>query len=105
MNNRQLKIGLAFGLILCLLEMPYWYYQLIRIFGTIIFFYFAYTDYTQNIKYTPQTFFVAGVLLNPIIKISFGKIIWNVVDIVLSVIIVLSIVFDSKLKSAYSNRA
>src|SRR5690554_3588886 len=97
MKHNFIKIVLAIALTLCLFDMPYWYYQIIRIFGTIGFGYLAYVEYKSNKMYTPYVFGTAAILLNPIIKISFGREMWNVVDIILAVLIILSILFSNKL--------
>lgn len=94
-----IKFTLIVALVLCLVDMPYWYYQLIRIFGTIGFAYLAYIDYKIRIKYTPQIFIVAAILLNPIIKISFDRVAWQVVDILLAIILLTTLLIEKKLKS------
>jgi len=94
-----IKIILIIALVLCLLDMPYWYYQILRIFGTIGFAYLAYIDYKIKIKFTPQIFIVAAILLNPIIKISFDRDAWQVVDIILAVLLIISIFVEKKLKN------
>ena len=73
-----------------------WYFQLVRIFGTMGFAYLAYTDYKNMIKFTPYVFGVAAILLNPIIKISFGRETWNVLDVMLAIIIILSTLLNLK---------
>ena len=93
-----LKLLLSIALLLCLLQMPYWYYQLIRILGMVGFLYFAYLDSKDKIKFTPQLFVVAALILNPIIKIPFGRNTWQIIDIILSVILLLSIFFERILK-------
>lgn len=94
-----IKIILIIALVLCFLDMPYWYYQIIRIFGTIGFAYLAYIDYKIKIKFTPQIFIVAAILLNPILKISFDRDAWQVVDIILAVLLIMSIFVEKKLKN------
>ena len=98
-QKNSIKIILIIALLLCLFDMPYWYYQLLRIFGTIGFAYLAYIDYKARIKYNPQFFVVAAILLNPIIKISFDRGAWQVVDIILAVLLIISIFVEKKLKN------
>lgn len=95
-NIIWIKISLIIILLLCLLDMPYWYFQLVRIFGTIGFGYLAYLDYKNKLKLTPYIFGIAAILLNPIVKISFGRNVWNVIDIILALILLLTIVFGKK---------
>lgn len=97
-NIIWIKISLTILLLLCLLDMPYWYYQLVRIFGTIGFAYLAYIDYKNKVKFTPYIFGIAAILINPIAKISFGREMWNVIDIVLAGILIVSFFKRKKLK-------
>ncbi|WP_367158792.1 DUF6804 family protein [Lutibacter sp.] len=98
MNKVIIKTILIFALLLCLFKMPYWYYQIVRIFGTIGFTYLAYIDYKIKIKFTPQIFIVSAILLNPILKISFDKNAWQIVDIFLAILLVLTILFERKIQ-------
>ena len=85
------KIIIIISTMLCLLKMPYWYFQLYRIFGTIGFVYLAYHDYTANLKYTPQIFVALAIIINPILPISFNRHTWKIVDIILAIILFVSI--------------
>ena len=51
MNTNSIKIILAIGLLLCLLHMPYGYYQLVRFIAMIGFGYLAY-DANQSKRET-----------------------------------------------------
>ena len=89
-----IKLLLAIALILCLLKMPYWYYQLIQNLGMVGFLYFAYLDYKDNIKFSPQLLFIAAIIINPIFKISFNKSDWLIVDISLSFLLIATIIWE-----------
>lgn len=90
MNTNFLRIGLATALVLCLFNMPYWYYQLVRLFGTLIFFYLAYNAHHNKVGITPILFLVCGIILNPFLKISFGRDVWKLVDVLLAVVLIIS---------------
>lgn len=90
-NRNYTKCALLLGLILCFLEMPIWYYQFFRVFGTIGFCYLGYIDFKDKLKLTPQIFIASAIVLNPIIEISFGKNAWQIVDIVLGLTVLASI--------------
>lgn len=90
------KISLILILLLCLFDMPYWYFQIVRIFGTIGFAYLAYSDFKNKLKFTAYVFGIAAILLNPIVKISFGRSMWNVLDVILALILLLTILFGKK---------
>lgn len=97
-KNVILKILLAIGFFVCLLKMPYWYYQLIRLLGMIGLLYFAFQDNKERIFATPPIFIISAIVLNPIIKISFSKDIWQIIDMILGVILILDVLFEKKLK-------
>jgi len=99
MKKLHVKIILIIGLLLCLINMPFWYYQIVHLFGSIGFFYLAYIDYSEDIRITPQLFFTFGLLYNPILKISFGKELWQSVDILVSTLIIVSIFLENRLRS------
>ena len=88
--EKLLKIGLSILLLLCLLDMPYGYYQLIRMLGMIIFGILA-----INVQKTNQRWFVfwltSAILINPFIKVSLGRLIWNFVDVIWAVSLLISL--------------
>ena len=93
-----MRISLIIVLLFCLFEMPYWYYELLRIFGTIGFVYLAYQDHKAKLKYTPQIFVAAAILLNPIIKISFGRGTWQIFDLILIMLLLVTLLFEKKMR-------
>ena len=90
MNTTYLKLGLAILFLVCLFNMPYGYYQLVRFLGMVGFAVLAYQNYQKN-----QTWFViwlaSALLINPFIKVSLGRSLWNVVDVVWAILLVWSI--------------
>ena len=91
-----IKLFIIIALLFPFLKMPYWYFQLLHIFGTIGFAYLAYKEYKENIKFTPKLFAIAAVIFNPIIKIAFHRQTWLIIDMILVVLIFLSIILDKK---------
>jgi hypothetical protein len=85
------KIGLAAALLICLADMPYGYYQLVRFLAMIGFAYFAYSNYEKgNISMA----FLCGLLallFQPLLKISLGREIWNMVDVIVGIGILVSV--------------
>ena len=83
MNN--LRLLLAALLLLCLAPMPYGYYQFIRLASTLAFAVMAY-QYAQKEKgELAITFGALALLFQPFIKIALGRTMWNVVDVVVAV--------------------
>ena len=67
-----IKIILSILLLVCLLDMPYGYYQLTRFLGLIGFGVLAFKNYQKN-----QTWFIiwisSAILINPFFKIALGR--------------------------------
>jgi len=103
MNKNLIKTILIILFLLCLIDLPYWYYQLVRIFGTIGLAYLAFIYYSIKTKYLPFIFGVGAILFNPIIKISFDRDAWQVIDVLFAVIIILSIVFEKQISKYLKN--
>lgn len=90
-----IKLILIFLLLGCLLDFPYGYYQFVRF---VALFGFAYLAYRANQEgYTNEVFiyFALAVLFQPLIKIALGRTIWNIVDVVVGIGLIISI-FQSK---------
>lgn len=95
--NNGIKLGLAVLLFLCLADMPYGYYQLVRFAGLIGFTILAYKAYEINQRTGMIIFVGLALLFQPFFKISLGREIWNVVDVIVGVGLLLSIFIKNKL--------
>ena len=85
-----LKIGLAILLLGCLADMPYGYFQLVRFCGMAGFAYLALEAWEEE-NYWAIIFLLSAILINPIFKISLGRELWNVVDVIWAVMLLVSI--------------
>ena len=77
-------VALAFLLLLCLAKMPYGFYQIVRF---LAFAGFAYSAYLQcKAKSTDRMilFIVLALLFQPFLPLSLGRIIWNIVDVIVA---------------------
>lgn len=84
-KNKTPLLILAIALLICLAPMPYGYYMLIRYAATILFSVMAY-DYFQNRqKGLYVTCLALALLFQPILKIPFGREIWNLIDVVVAI--------------------
>jgi hypothetical protein len=97
------KIILAILFVLCLLDMPYSYYILVRFAGMVCF---AWLAWLEKEKVSNNFFFVfwiaSAILINPIFKLNLGRFIWNIVDIIWSIVLLLSIKRDYSLSNNFS---
>jgi hypothetical protein len=97
MNNSLIKIGLAIVLLLCLFNMPYGYYQFVRFISMCGFAYLAYSSNEVNKKNEAFVYIGLAILFQPFIKIALGRTIWNVVDFIVGISLILSL-FQRKTK-------
>jgi hypothetical protein len=89
--DKLIKIVLAILFFLCLLDLPYGFYQFLRLAGLIGFVYLA---YQANQNRQPQLvilYVCLAILFQPFIKISLGRTIWNIVDVVVAIGLLLSL--------------
>ena len=85
---KYFKIVFAFLCLLCLLDMPYGFYQLFRVLAMGGFFYLAYLE--QNKQGWPIVWIVSGLLAQPFIKVALGRDIWNLVDVIWAILLIAS---------------
>lgn len=91
-----IKIILTVLFFLCLLEMPYGYYQLVRFAALIGFALLAYISNEQGHKTEVIIYVCLAILFQPLIKIALGKIVWNVVDVIVGIGLIASIFIKPK---------
>ena len=88
------KLLLTVLLLFCLMDMPYGYYQFVRFIGMTIFILLAYFDSIRQDKMLMIVWICSAILINPIFKIALGRTIWNIVDVIWAMVLVLTIVSD-----------
>ena len=79
-------------LLLCLAPMPYGFYQLVRFVAMIAFAYFVYCHFKAEEGGLAFTFAALAILFQPFLKIALGRTIWNIVDVVVAIGLILLIV-------------
>lgn len=86
-----MKIGLALLLLGCLADMPYGYFQLVRFLGMLGFGYFAFQEKESGNKVYLFLWLGSAILINPIFKISLGRELWNVLDVIWAILLLFSL--------------
>lgn len=89
--EKIIKIILAILFFLCLADMPYGYYQLVRFTALIGFALLAYKANEQGQKTEVVIYVCLGILFQSLIKIALGRPIWNIVDVVVGVALLVSL--------------
>ena len=77
-----IKVILSLLFFVCLLNMPYGYFQLVRFAALIGFAILAYKANEQGLKIETVIYICLGILFQPLVKIALGRQIWNIVDVV-----------------------
>ncbi|SMP97405.1 hypothetical protein SAMN05421679_11313 [Epilithonimonas pallida] len=94
--EKIIKIGLAVLMFGCLLDMPYGYYQLVRFIALIGFGVLAYQA-NQRSRQTEMFIYGAlALLFQPFFKIALGRELWNIVDVIVGVGLLVSLAKKNK---------
>ena len=80
-----IKVIIAVLLLLCLADMPYGYYELVRFAATTAFAYLSYDYFKSKKDGLGFTFAGLALLFQPFFKVALGRTIWNFVDVIVAV--------------------
>lgn len=94
MNKKFVQIFLIFILLLAFFEMPYGYYEFLRVVGTTAFIYLAYVEYKSKVQIIPIIFLICAIVLNPLFIISFKKDTWQIIDLGFAILLLASLLFE-----------
>jgi hypothetical protein len=94
-----IKLILSVLFLLCLADMPYGYYELVWIVGLIGFSLLAYQASQKENKTEMIIYIGLALLFQPFLKIALGRELWNVVDVVVAIGLIVSIFKKSGNKS------
>jgi hypothetical protein len=94
--ERIIKIILSILLFLCLAKMPYGYYQFVRFTGLIGFSILAYQANQKGRQTEMIIYGGLALLFQPFFKIVLGRQMWNVVDVVVGIGLLISIFVKPK---------
>lgn len=91
-----IKVVLAGIFFLCLLDMPYGFYQFVRFAGLVGFVILAYQANEQGKQVEMIIYVALAILFQPFFKIALGREIWNIVDVIVGIGLILSIWISPK---------
>lgn len=91
MPNNAVKLILAVLLLLCLLKLPYGLYMLLRLIFTIGFAVLAIRADVDKKQIEVFIYVALAILFQPLLKIPLGRTIWNIVDVIVAVGLVMDI--------------
>jgi hypothetical protein len=77
-------------LFLSIASMPYGYYTLLRIVVCTTFIFASIISYYRNYKNLTLLYALISIIFNPIIKIHFDKEVWIFIDVIASIILIVT---------------
>ena len=88
MLQAGIKIILAILFLVCLLDMPYGYYEIVRFLGLVGFGILAFKANEKEQKVMTLIYIGLALLFQPFFKIALGREIWNIIDVVVSIFLI-----------------
>jgi len=89
--DKSIKIILAILFFLCLADMPYGFYQFVRFVGLIGFSILAYQANQPGRQTELIIYGGLALLFQPFFKIALGREIWNIIDVIVGIGLLISI--------------
>lgn len=96
--DKAIKKILAILLFLCLADMPYGYYEFIRFSALIGFAILAFQAHQSGREIEMFICASLALLFQPFFKVALGRELWNFVDVVVGVGLIMSIFIKPKAK-------
>ena len=94
--DKAVKIILAILFFTCLTDLPYGYYQIVRFAALVGFALLAFQASEREGRTETIIFVCLAILFQPLIKISLGREIWNVIDVIVGIGLLVSILIKPK---------
>jgi len=91
-----IKLILSILLVVCVFDMPYGFYQLVRFIALIGFGILAFNANQENKKTELIIYVSLALLFQPFMKISLGRDLWNIIDVIIAVALVSSLFVKNK---------
>ena len=92
--DKAIKVILAILFFLCLVDLPYGYYQFVRFVGLIGFGILAYQANEEGRQTEMIIYGGLALLFQPFFKIALGRTIWNIVDVILAIVLLTSLILE-----------
>ena len=85
---KYIKLILSALFLLCLAPMPYGFYSLIRFVAMVAFAIYAYVYYEKKNNELAIAFLSLAILFQPLLPIYLGRMLWNIVDVIVAIFLV-----------------
>ena len=93
---KHLYLILSAILLLCLLPMPYGFYTFVRFVSMVAFGVMSYQYIQKKQTVWAITFGALALLFQPFIKVALGRTMWNIVDVIVAVLLIVLWVKERK---------
>lgn len=90
-KNLFIKIPLIVLLLLCLFRMPYSFYEISRFIGMIGFAIIGYEAFKKQNTLFIIIWFSSALLINPFFKLALGRTLWNIIDFIWIILLLISL--------------
>ena len=94
--NNLIKVFLAVLFFICLLDMPYGFYQLVRFIALVGFSILAFQAKKEGNEIEMIIYIGLAFLFQPFFKVALGRTIWNIVDVIVGVSLIITIFIPRK---------
>lgn len=99
-----IKLVVVILLLVCLADMPYGFYQMVRFVAMAAFAYLSYDYFKAKQEVYGVIFALLALLFQPFFKIALGRTIWNIIDIIVAIGLICLIIRTIKGKNEYSTK-
>ena len=97
--SNAIKLILATLCFVCLADMPYGYYQFVRMAGLIGFSVLAYMASQSKNQIEVIVYGTLALVFQPFFKLALGRELWNVVDVIVGAGLIISVFYKSKFEN------
>lgn len=94
--DKTIKISLSILLFLCLADMPYGYFVFVRFAAMIGFGILAFQSSESENKSLMIIYGALALLFQPLFKIALGRELWNIVDVIVGVGLIISLFINKQ---------
>ena len=91
---KYLYLALSALLLICLFNMPYGFYTLVRFVAMVGFAIIAFKYGSEEKMGVAIAAGALAVLFQPIVKISLGRAVWNVVDVIAAIGLIALFIYE-----------
>ena len=100
---RYTYLILAAMFLLCLAPMPIGYFSLVRLVAVISFGVMAYKSYVAKKEMFAWTFGILALLFQPFFKITLGRTVWNIIDVIVAIGFILLFLYENNMLKKIPN--